>query len=85
MLGGEFEQRLVLSPGHAARIYPRLWEGLETDQPAEVRLNMDQAFTFLKDSAWVLQDAGYPVAVPAWWTPQGRRRAQLRLKASAPP
>jgi SNF2 family DNA or RNA helicase len=35
----------------------------------------------LKESAWVLENAGYKVIVPAWWTPQGRQRAKVRLKA----
>jgi SNF2 family DNA or RNA helicase len=30
----------------------------------------------------VLEDAGYKVIIPAWWTPQGRQRAKIRLKAS---
>jgi SNF2 family DNA or RNA helicase len=29
----------------------------------------------------VLENAGYKVIVPAWWTPQGRQRARVRLKA----
>jgi SNF2 family DNA or RNA helicase len=43
---------------------------------------MDEAFAFLKESAWVLGDACYTVIVPAWWTPDGRRRAKVRLKTS---
>jgi SNF2 family DNA or RNA helicase len=43
---------------------------------------MDEAFAFLKESAWVLGDAGYTVIVPAWWTPEGRRRTKVRLKTS---
>ncbi|MGB3199862.1 MAG: DEAD/DEAH box helicase, partial [Nodosilinea sp.] len=34
-----------------------------------------------KESAWVLEDAGYKVIVPAWWTPKGRQRAKVRLRA----
>lgn len=30
----------------------------------------------------MLEDAGFKVIVPAWYTPAGRRRAKLRLKAS---
>jgi len=48
--------------------------GLETDQPTGLQLNLEEAFEFLKESAWVLEDAGYKVIVPAWWTPEGRRR-----------
>lgn len=32
--------------------------------------------------SWVLENAGYKVVVPAWWTPTGRRRAKLRLRGS---
>lgn len=80
-MGGEFEQNLLMNLGYAARIYPPLWQGLETDQPMGIALNLDAAFNFLKESAWVLEDAGYKVIVPAWWTPKGRQRAKVRLKA----
>ena len=80
-LGSDFEQSLLLNLGYASRIYPALWQGLETDQPVGIQMALDEAFSFLKESAWVLEDAGYKVLVPAWWTPQGRRRAKVRLKA----
>jgi SNF2 family DNA or RNA helicase len=80
--GQDFEKNLLLALGYAARIYPTVWNGLATDQPSGCRLAMDDAFAFLKESAWVLGDAGYAVIVPAWWTPQGRRRAKVRLKTS---
>ncbi|MBE9079334.1 DEAD/DEAH box helicase [Romeria aff. gracilis LEGE 07310] len=82
-LGESFESDLLLHLGHAARIYPRFWEGLDTDRPKGIELELDAAFEFLKEAAWVLEDAGYKVIVPAWWTPQGRRRAKLRLNASS--
>jgi SNF2 family DNA or RNA helicase len=80
-LGSDFEQNLLMNLGYAARIYPDLWQGLETDQPVGITLNLDAAFNFLKESAWVLENAGYKVIVPAWWTPKGRQRAKVRLKA----
>jgi SNF2 family DNA or RNA helicase len=80
-LGGNFEQHLLTNLGYAARIYPQLWTGLETDEPAQIHLTLDDAFTFLQESAWVLEDAGYKVIVPAWWTPKGRQRAKIRLQA----
>ena len=80
-LGENFEQNLLMNLGYAARIYPSLWQGLETDQPIGIFLNLDAAFNFLKESAWVLENAGYKVIVPAWWTPKGRQRAKVRLKA----
>jgi SNF2 family DNA or RNA helicase len=80
--GKEFEQNLLLNLGYAARIYNPVWQGLETDRPIGLSLDLDQAFGFLKESAWILEDAGYKVVVPAWWTPVGRRRAKMRLKGS---
>ncbi len=79
-LGDDFEQYLLMNLGYAARIYPKFWDGLETDQPVGIPVDLDTAFTFLKESAWVLEDAGYKVIVPAWWTPKGRQRARVRLR-----
>ncbi|HEX6479710.1 MAG TPA: DEAD/DEAH box helicase [Ktedonobacteraceae bacterium] len=80
--GQDFEKNLLLSLGYAARIYPKVWDGLATDKPTGCHMTLDEAFAFLKESSWVLGDAGYTVIVPAWWTPQGRRRTKVRLKTS---
>jgi len=81
-LGKDFETHLVLNLGLAARMVPKLWEGLDTAEPQAVALNLNEAFDFLNESAWVLEDAGFKVIVPAWWTPQGRRRVKIRLRSS---
>src|SRR6266536_500490 len=80
--GQDFEKNLLLALGYAARIYPTVWNGLATDRPTGCRLTLDEAFAFLKESAWVLGDAGSIVIVPAWWTPEGRRRTKVRLKTT---
>jgi SNF2 family DNA or RNA helicase len=79
----DFETNLLLNLGYAARMYPKLWQGLETDKPIGLQISLDEAFDFLKESAWVLEDANFKVIVPAWYTPAGRRRAKVRLKASS--
>lgn len=81
--GQDFEKNLLLNLGYAAQIYPLLWKGLETDKPIGLSLTLEETFAFLKESAWILEDAGYKVIIPAWWTPQGRQRAKIRLKASS--
>jgi len=80
-LGGNFEQQLLLNLGYAARIYPKIWQALETERPVGIALDLDEAFEFLREAAWILEDAGYRVVIPAWWTPQGRRRAKVKLRA----
>ena len=82
-LNQEFERNLLIALGHAARICPLLWRGLETDRPHGITLEMATAFDFLRDDAWVLEDAGFKVAVPAWWTPKGRQRARIRVRSSS--
>ncbi len=81
-LGDDPEKNLLLNLGYAARIYPKIWEGLETDKPTGVHLQTSDAYEFLKESAWVLEDSGFKVIVPAWWTPKGRKKAKIRLKTS---
>lgn len=81
--GKDFEKNLLLNLGYAARMYPNLWKGLECDRPTGLQLTLDEAFGFLKESAWVLEDSGFKVIVPAWYTPTGRHRAKIRLKASS--
>lgn len=53
---------------------------MEGSEPNSVLLNLDEAFDFLQEGAWVLEDAGFKVIVPAWLTPKGRRRAKIRLR-----
>ncbi|MGL5034022.1 MAG: DEAD/DEAH box helicase, partial [Microcystaceae cyanobacterium] len=80
--GKDFGKQLILQLGYAARMYPAIWRGMDTDKPSGFSLSLDEAFNFLKESAWILEDAGFKVIVPAWWTPTGRQRAKLRLKAA---
>jgi SNF2 family DNA or RNA helicase len=81
--GGQFEYHLLLHLGYAARMYPKLWTGLENEHPTSVFLTAEEALEFLTEAAWILEDAGYKIIVPAWWTPQGWRRAKVRMKASS--
>ena len=81
-LGGELAQQLLLQVGQAARVVPALWAGLATERPVGIALDREQALAFLREHAWVLEESGYRVLVPSWWTPAGRRRARLRLRAS---
>ncbi|MEE9354386.1 MAG: ATP-dependent helicase, partial [Methylococcaceae bacterium] len=55
------EQQLLVNLAHAARIYPKVWRGMETAEPIGLILSLDEAFDFLQEAAWVLEDAGYRV------------------------
>jgi SNF2 family DNA or RNA helicase len=83
--GPDFDRKLLLALGTAARIYPKVWNGLRTAEPDGFPLSLEEAHAFLTESAWVLEDAGYVVIVPSWWTPEGRRRMKVRLKTALRP
>ena len=72
-------REVLLQLGQAARLYPRLWDGMDSEAPAEVVLDRDEALDFLRRQAPILQGAGFRVMVPAWWTATGQRRLRLRL------
>ena len=80
--GSQFEQQLLIQMGHAARICPLLWGGMETEHPSGIEVDMDTAYTFLKEDALVLESAGFKILLPSWWTPQGRKRARVRINAA---
>ena len=79
--GQGIEQQILINLAQASRIYPKLWQGMEGSEPDSVQLTLDEAFEFLKESAWILEDAGFKIIIPAWLTPKGRRRAKLRLRS----
>jgi SNF2 family DNA or RNA helicase len=81
--GGDIEQQILMQLAQAAKTYPKLWAGMETSEPSSVVLSLDEAFEFLKEHAWILEDAGFKIIIPAWLTPKGRRRAKLRLRSGS--
>ena len=81
--GQMMEQQILINLAQAARIYSKLWLGMESSEPASVQLSLDEAFAFLKESAWILEDAGFKIIIPAWLTPKGRRRAKIRLRSGS--
>jgi len=80
--GTNMEQQVLVNLAYAARIYPTLWQGMETAHPAHITLSLEGAFRFLQESAWLLEDAGFRVVIPARLTPKGRQRAKMRLRSS---
>ncbi len=79
--GDNIEQQLLVNLAHAARIYPKLWQGMDTAEPAHLILTLEDAFGFLRESAWILEDAGFRVTIPARLTVKGQRRAKMRLRS----
>ena len=80
--GRRFESNLLVNLGHAARICPLLWQGMESASPTGLTIDHETAYSFLKNDALVLESAGFRIVLPSWWTPEGRKRARLRMVAT---
>ncbi|GAC1542708.1 MAG: DEAD/DEAH box helicase [Herpetosiphon sp.] len=88
-LDRRFEQpheRLLTALGYAARLFPALDASLHEAAPDHAKLAVGEAFTFLKEAAPLLEQSGFGVLVPAWFTGRGARlQARAHAKASSSP
>ncbi len=71
---------LLSSLGQAASISPHIEQSLKSSAPAGYDLDSTAAFEFLQEKAWLLEQSGFNVMLPAWWT---RKGTKLRLSARA--
>ncbi len=74
------QEYLLVSLGQSARLCPAIEASLKTGLPAGHPVDAQGAFTFLTEKALLLEQAGFGVMLPAWWTRQG---AKVRLAARA--
>ncbi|WFB37642.1 DEAD/DEAH box helicase [Kiritimatiellota bacterium B12222] len=71
---------LLSSLGMASTICPRIEESLHQDAPTGYKLDTDGAYEFLTDRVLALEQAGFGVITPGWWTHKG---SQHRLGTKA--
>jgi SNF2 family DNA or RNA helicase len=71
---------LLSALGQAASTDTRIEQSLKSAAPAGYDLDAAGAFEFLQEKAWLLEQSGFNVMRPAWWT---RKGTKLRLTARA--
>jgi SNF2 family DNA or RNA helicase len=84
-LNREFEspqERLLVGLGIAARIFPPIERSLRYATPESCVLNTDEAYQFLSESSVLIQQSGFGVLAPTWWTD---KRSYIRAKVSISP
>ncbi|MEI7990777.1 MAG: SNF2 helicase-associated domain-containing protein, partial [Chloroflexota bacterium] len=84
-LGHRFEQpqeKLLAGLGYAARLFPPIADSLKSKRPAELAIDTGGAYTFLRETAPLLEGAGFGILVPPWWNKKG---ARLGVKLSMKP
>ncbi|MBO0722734.1 MAG: SNF2 helicase-associated domain-containing protein, partial [Blastocatellia bacterium] len=79
---GAFNPReyLLSALGQAASLDPQIEQSLKTALPGGYDLDVVAANDFLMEKAWLLEQSGFGVLLPAWWT---RKGTKLRLTARA--
>lgn len=71
---------LLTSLGQASAVSPIVEGSLRTKMPAGCDLNTESAFQFLTRDSLLLQQGGFGVFLPSWWSRQGTR-TRLTVKA----
>jgi len=88
-LGRRYDQpqeKLLAGLGYAARLFPPLLPSLQTSRPNATTMDSEIAYGFLRETAPLLEQAGFGVLVPPWWNKPGARlgvRLHLRPKQDA--
>ena len=76
---------LLSSLAHASVTCPPIADSLKTKDPAGCGLGDEEAYQFLTHQAAALQQAGFGVLLPAWWTRQGTKtKPGIRAKVKTP-
>jgi SNF2 family DNA or RNA helicase len=84
---GKFKPReyLLSSLGQAASLNQRIEQSLKSSSPAGYDLDAAGAHQFLVETAWMLEQSGFGVMLPAWWTRKGSNlRLSMRASVKSP-
>ncbi len=73
------QERLLADLGKASRLFPLIEESLKAACPQELLLSTEQAYTFLRETAPLLESSGFGVLVPPWWQ-KASARVGVKLK-----
>jgi non-specific serine/threonine protein kinase len=71
------QERLLGGLGHALRLWPGLEPALREAAPTGVDLSPEAVIGFVRDAAPALEQAGFGVLAPPWWS----QRLRVKLKA----
>ena len=77
------QERLLADLGRASRLFPSIEESLQTPRPVELKMKTEKAYTFLRQSAPLLEDSGFGLLLPSWWHKR-RNKIGIKLKLTLP-
>ena len=81
----EVREYTLTALGRAAALCPEMATGLDSPAPEGYGLDNAGAYTFLIGRAGVLEDAGFGVMLPAWWSRKGTvQRLKVKAQVKSP-
>jgi hypothetical protein len=84
-LGRKFEnpqEKLLAGLGYVARLFPPVAQSLKNKRPSGLALDAQGAYAFLRETAPILESAGFGLLVPPWWNRPGARLGlKVKLKS----
>lgn len=79
------QEQLLADLGKAATIFPDLEQSLQEARPVDLRLTTAGAYSFLRQTAPLLEQNGFGVLLPTWWErPGAKLGVKLKLKSPGP-
>ena len=79
---GEITENFLKSLAIACNMFPPLKNSLQEPFPCYAQLNTSEAYTFLKHSSPLLEQSGYFLQLPTWWTnPPAKLGLKLDMNA----
>lgn len=79
------QEQLLSDLGKATRIFPQLEKGLQKARPVSLAMDTEEAYSFLRQFAPLLEQNGFGVLLPTWWEkPTARLGVKLKLKSPGP-
>ncbi len=77
------QERLLADLGRVTRLWPELADALGTARPEQLDLDVNEVIGFLRDTAPLLEQAGFGVLLPAELRRPGRLGARLQTRSAA--
>jgi len=79
--GSDFREFVLSSLGRASKICSNIEASLEETQPAHYQIDSTKAHQFLAEKASLLEQSGFGVMLPGWWTRKGTK-SRLKMRGT---
>ncbi len=81
------QEKLLMGLGYVLRHFSPISQSLQTRYPIEAEVDTHEAYRFLRETAPLLEEAGFGIIAPEWWDQKGARlgvRLQLTPSSARP-